>query len=181
MATAKSWVSTLCLAMNYLSPCARHGDIHVTLPALPARPGDLPNYQRPPVDEVVIAVQFLNVPGIEALAGEYRETVKERYPIVQYQPRLPPPPAANSPQPTFIFAPALPTSIEGNRIWLVSQDETSLIQLQGDRFVHNWRYRGVPYPRFEAVYAEFAARFCAWRQLVHDRGPAMRLQLQQLE
>jgi uncharacterized protein (TIGR04255 family) len=134
----------------------------MTLPPLPPRPEGLPKYNHPPVDEVVVGLQLSSVAGIEALAGQYREAIKADYPVVQYQPRLPPSPPANSPQPVLLISPAMPPGAEGNqgnRIWLVSQDETSLIQLQSDRFVYNWRNRGKPYPRFEAVYTEFAQRF----------------------
>ena len=70
----------------------------------------------------------------------------------------------------------------GNRIWLVSKDEVSLLQLQSDRFVFNWRRRGDSrYPSFEPIFSEFGNRFTTWRDLVNNRGSDYHLQPQQLE
>ncbi|HME67289.1 MAG TPA: hypothetical protein VKG61_20545, partial [Streptosporangiaceae bacterium] len=57
--------------------------------AMKQRPDDLPDYHNPPVDEVVIAVQFEPIKGfLENHIQEFWRTVRADYPIAQIQPRL---------------------------------------------------------------------------------------------
>lgn len=42
-----------------------------------------------------------------------------------------------------------------HRAWFLSPDGSRLVQLQQDRLVHNWRYQGEPYPRFEPLAEAF--------------------------
>jgi len=55
------------------------------------------------------------------------------------------------------------------RTWFVRADGTALLQLQQDRFLHNWRGGGdVAYPRYEAVRHEFDRRFAQLRDFAGE-------------
>jgi uncharacterized protein (TIGR04255 family) len=57
-------------------------------------------------------------------------------------------------------------------MWFLSEDENSLIQLQSDRLIFNWRggLRGSPYPHFDAVYEEFLKAFDELKTLAEAEG-----------
>ena len=121
------------------------------------RPPDLPNYRRPPIDEVVIGLQFLPVPGLsEAHVGLFWQLVRDDFPRADSQPRLEGPVEDLSGS----FGGGQPILIQSGgpgRIWLTSEDESYLLQIQNTRFIQNWRLREDAYPHFD----ELAERF--WR------------------
>jgi len=57
-------------------------------------------------------------------------------------------------------------------MWFLSQDENSLIQLQSDRLIFNWRggLRGSPYPHFATVYEGFVKAFDELDALAEAEG-----------
>jgi uncharacterized protein (TIGR04255 family) len=90
----------------------------------------------PPLVEVVCGFIFDSVPLFDALQmGIYWNTRREEYPDTQLQPAL-------SDGISFNIGPG------PLRAWLISQDESYLIQLQHDRCFLNWRARDDAYPRF---------------------------------
>lgn len=123
------------------------------------RPADLPEYESPPLDEVVLSVQFAAWPGFQSVhLGDVWSLFRKEYPSVFEQPPLPPQ------FETFGGGPqefTLPIRISGfmssPRLWFVSKDEHQLVQFQSDRFVANWRRLGPKgqYPRFENIVDEF--------------------------
>ena len=46
-----------------------------------------------------------------------------------------------------------------NRAWFAASDHSELLQLQRDRFVHNWRYQKDSYPHFEPLLERFTEGF----------------------
>ena len=61
--------------------------------------------------------------------------------------------------------PALP------RVCFLNQSETELIQIQTDRFIHNWRKAGnvpAPYPRYEGVRAKFRDEVSRFQKFLSD-------------
>ena len=131
---------------------------------------DLPEFDAPPVVEVVLGVQFRPIFGLRPVElGPLREQWRTSYPIVQEQPPLPPTieaPAVGPPVVQFVVGPALQT-----RIWFLSEDQTSLVQLQHDRLTVNWRQiAGAPYPRYPTVRAAFEERALDLTNFVGDRG-----------
>lgn len=129
------------------------------------RPPDLPNYHNPPIDEVAIGVQFAPINGLtEPYFGLFWSAIRELYPRVESKPRVEGPIEnlfeAPSPVPQFQFVP--PTG----RTWYISEDDESLVQLQNNRFVQNWRRRNNDYPHFEAVRDRFWSSFRSFRDLL---------------
>lgn len=122
------------------------------------RPEHLPDFLNPPLNEVVLGVQF-NPPKEyqQILAGEVRNLFRAEYPQVQEQPPLAPafetfglPSKAG--QLKFI------TGASHDRFWFLRPDGDELIQFQQDRLLHNWRKVGNAmneYPRFELMFERF--------------------------
>lgn len=101
----------------------------------------LPDFLEPPVDEVALSFQFSPIPGFNVPHfGLYWAAVRNEYPRFEIQP-----PIANVTEQfesgahvgrqiglMFLTAPEV-------RCWYLDQSGSRLIQVQHDRFVHNWR------------------------------------------
>jgi uncharacterized protein (TIGR04255 family) len=116
----------------------------------------LPDFARPPVREVALAVGFQPLTHLRAVQlGELWSSWRELYPIIDEQPPLPP-----FTSPTFNRGLSVsfgPPPI--NRQWFLSSDGDRLVQLQSDRLIVNWRETaGQSYPRYEELRAECASR-----------------------
>lgn len=130
----------------------------------------LPDFANPPVVEVVLGVQFRPISGFQAPhIGLLWQALRKRFPRAEVHPPLGqqtelfggrPQPSA---QVSFEFAPVPPTP----RCWFLSEDHTQLIQVQQDRFIHNWR-RIRPsevYPRYPEIRSTFQGEiqdFCTF-------------------
>ncbi len=138
------------------------------------RPTDLPDYASPPVSEVVLGVQFNSLDGLLAPhLGLIWNEFKAQFPLIEQH--LPLDPAFE----TFgdRAAPALQMprwmlSAPTPRIYLVNTKRTELLQVQGDRFFHNWRKIGVgdEYPRFEKMLSTFEGGLRRLNDLVHGEA-----------
>lgn len=125
------------------------------------RPDDLADFSEPPLNEVVIGVQFDPIEGFCAVnLGEVYELYSGEYPKVEEHPPLEPRIETfgglrSSPQVTFDIG---PPPIRP-RLWFKSDDDDHLLQIQEDRFFLNWRRRsnGGSYPHFEGVLEKFDA------------------------
>lgn len=123
------------------------------------RPEHLPDFTDPPLDEVVVGVQFAPVPSYASVdVRDVWELYKTEFPKVQEQPLLHPQfetfGGANL-QPSFQFQVGSPPV--GSRLWFISDQENHLLQFQSDRFLTNWRKspNPQPYPRFEGIAEAF--------------------------
>lgn len=126
--------------------------------AVQGRPEDLPDFRKPPLVETVLSLQFEPIAGLTtAHLGLLWQRFREQLPLIEQQPPLPPvvekfgPPAPALVEVTFEEKPPVP------RLWFLNQDRTELIQVQADRFIHNWRKMegSEPYPRFEPIRDRF--------------------------
>ncbi len=119
----------------------------------------LPDFISPPLEEVVVGVQFSTPPAYSILhASEVWELFKVDFPVVSEQPRLEPQFEifGGNPQPAFQFNFGR-TSTRG-RLWFSSEDDTHLVQFQEDRFLLNWRRQPQKssYPRHEKLIEIFS-------------------------
>lgn len=124
------------------------------------RQKSLPNFANPPLDEVVLGVQFSPISNYSSVHSQgVWELFRRKFPKVQEHQRINPQfetfGGANH-APNFQFHVGGPPQV-GNRIWFMSKDESHLIQFQQDRFLTNWRRRPtlIPYPRFESIADSF--------------------------
>jgi uncharacterized protein (TIGR04255 family) len=138
----------------------------------PKMDSDLPSFENPPVVEVVMGVQFqplnsLQVPHF----GRFWETVRPKYsectekpPIVSQIEDLGRPGALKDSSLQISQVPPIP------RVWFECPSGEWLIQLQRDRFLHNWRSSGEnpSYPRYPTVRDAFFTQWSNFRRFVAD-------------
>jgi len=114
------------------------------------RPADLPDYHAPPIDEVAISVQFPPIDRFfDTHAGLFWRRVRDAYPRSESQPRLEGPIESADPGP--IVPVQLQLTPGQGRVWLISEDDDFLIQIQNTRFIQNWRRRQSQYVHFEQI------------------------------
>ncbi|NIA71053.1 TIGR04255 family protein [Pelagibius litoralis] len=125
------------------------------------RPKDLPDFENPPLVEVVLGVQFERIQGFQSIhIGDLWKAFRDKFPFVQEQPPLGPSfetfgtrSQTKGPKVELISGP-MPTP----RLWFMDEAKNELIQFQSDRFIHNWRKisESDPYPRYEQIKENFA-------------------------
>jgi len=112
-------------------------------------------FENPPVSEVVIALYHMPILELKAEhIGSYWDTIREKYPLCVQQPIVTLP--AGQP----VFLEAVPGEIFPlPRFWFHNSTHPTLIQVQRNAFMLNWRRStGLPdfeYPHYEAVARDF--------------------------
>ena len=125
------------------------------------RPNHLPDFGKPPLNEVVVGVQFSPPKGYQQIrAGEVWALFKSDYPMVQEHQALEPAfETFGLPQHAQIAGRlSLVTGAFLDRFWFLRNSGDELIQFQHDRLLHNWRKVGDQtneYPRFERMTERF--------------------------
>jgi uncharacterized protein (TIGR04255 family) len=131
----------------------------------------LPEFERPPVNEVVLSVQFEPLAKLTAAhIGLLWSGLRERFPNVQQLPPIPPARPEDlqtAPAPVEMRVEMGPGPLIP-RVLFVSADETELVQVQNDRFIANWRKvrEEDTYPRYPHVREYFDSAFAAFRDFV---------------
>ena len=122
----------------------------------------LPKFNRPPVNEVAIGVQFPPLKALQAIhLGGYWQQIKKDYPHVEEHI-----PIAHVIEQREMFATqsaeeqqsfVIPSQPPIPRMWFLDADRRQLIQVQSDRFLRNWRQQedSQPYPSFTALFGSF--------------------------
>jgi len=137
------------------------------------RPAGLPDFENPPLTEVALSIQFEALSPIEFVdLGPLWRELKSRYSNVEQHPPLPPAfeifgmPAA---QTTIQFQ--LSAMPDVPRFWFVNDAGTEVLQIQVDRFVHNWRKvgEGEQYPRYERICRTFLSEFSRLSRMIENR------------
>lgn len=141
----------------------------------------LPDFEDPPVVETVLGVEFAALQGWSIPHfGLLWHQFKSEYPHFEVQQPLPKDidfevglelRPANSPR---ISVSAIPSF----RCWFFDESRTKLIQVQNDRFLHNWIKTGPgeKYPHYENIRPEFEnewVRFCEFLTAQHIPWPSM--------
>jgi uncharacterized protein (TIGR04255 family) len=143
-----------------------------------SRPKSLPDFAKPPLDEVVLSIQFADLPLQNHHAGLMWLKVRDKYPNVQEQAPIDatfetfgvPMPAPQEPRrpqaPEIRFMPAEAMI----RYWFISADGRQLLQMQRDRFIQNWRTREPQdeYPRFEPLRASFESEISIFQDFLKE-------------
>lgn len=131
----------------------------------------LPEYDKPPVVEVVCGVKFetlepFSLPHFGLLWQQFRAEYPE---FKQVAPLVIPVEGEGGSEVEFAVPP-LP------RLWFISADQNALIQVQRDYFLHNWKkVRDTDdYPRYSAVLQMFKQRLATFEAfLVEQALPAI--------
>lgn len=137
------------------------------------RPSDLPDYDHPPLAEVALTVQFDPISGFSNVhAGLFWARVRDRFPRVEEHPeidvaietethdRFP----GVEMRIQLVQAPGVP------RFFFVTESGSELVQLQNNRFSHNWRKQGTgeAYPRYERIAPTFATELHEFDRFLGD-------------
>lgn len=119
----------------------------------------LPDYERPPVIEVACGIQFEPLANFQATTfGLFWQTIRDEYTQAEEMAPLPKVieqfgavTKTSQPQIEILGTPPLP------RMFFVHKIPSWLIQLQRDRFLHNWRKEKDEdvYPRYPVVFEKF--------------------------
>jgi uncharacterized protein (TIGR04255 family) len=125
------------------------------------RPTDLPDFKQPPVSEVVLSLQFeplerLKTPLIGCLWERFRKRlpeIEEHAPLPSIMEMFGTPAASLGPKIEVIMGDKPPVP----RVFFMTPEKTELVQIQQDRFIHNWRKIGGQdtYPRYEVIREAF--------------------------
>jgi uncharacterized protein (TIGR04255 family) len=111
-------------------------------------------FENPPINELVIALYHLPIEEVKAQhIGLYWYRIRDRYPLCRQQP--------------FIESSDTQSLLEVRdeifplpRFWFFSDAHPTLIQIQRNAFIFNWRrLMGYEYPHYETVVTDF------WREL----------------
>ncbi|MGF1598827.1 MAG: TIGR04255 family protein [Acidimicrobiales bacterium] len=125
------------------------------------RPPDLPDFSDPPIDEVALGLQFDPIEGFTDMhVGIFWPRVRHDYPRAESHPRRDHPVEDLSPGTGLqVAVPAFqvvePSESRGNRAWLISDDDSTLLQVQDSQFLRNWRRRDTNYPRLDEHVEKF--------------------------
>jgi uncharacterized protein (TIGR04255 family) len=143
--------------------------------AMPPAPEPFPEFDAPPINEVVLGIQFEDLQGYSLVrSGEVFSLFERDYPTVQEAPPLQPnfeTFGALQPGPQMGFS--FTDRPDHPRFWFVTPGGHELVQFQRDRLFHNWRQvdgKGpAEYPRFGSVFAKFAAEAARLQDYVRGR------------
>lgn len=123
-------------------------------------------FQNPPINEVIVGIYFDRRMMVRSEhVGVFWNSMRKEFPVIQQQPEL--------------IVPTAPAEIvleagqfmPPPRHWLVSADQESLLQIQPNAFLFNWRKRGNTYPHYENVkkrFDELFQRYCDFMEVEFD-------------
>jgi uncharacterized protein (TIGR04255 family) len=129
-------------------------------------PTTLPQYDAPPVVEVVLSTQFAPIPGFTAAhAGRFWATLDgQEWTSAEEAPQIDD--AFERFGAERVWASPGLRLIPGGqpaRIRIINKDDDHMLQVQPTRFVFNWRRRVGQYPTFSALLPEFLEAFEQFR------------------
>lgn len=137
-------------------------------------PQTLPEFERPPLIEVVCGLQFHQLALRTVHVGDFWQAMRDRYPFFEDHP-----PLANvfddndrgARLEQEDFALDMPPL---RRAFFVDETKNFLLQLGTSRFLANWRklHASDAYPRFDAAYARLADGWSKFHEYAvqHDLG-----------
>ncbi len=102
---------------------------------------------------------------LEPFGNWFNRTIRHLIRSQEFQPQI-----ESLTMPGIAAEPPMVLMPSRERFWLVSADDSYILQLQDNLFIFNWRYRGEEYPRFEALRERFWDYFGRFRQSLADAG-----------
>ena len=131
----------------------------------------LPDYDNPPVIEVVCGILFKDLEKLLApYVGILWEKFRDDYPNVQeVSPLAPIAESFDGTKQTeyeYQISPSLP------RIWFIHKEKKGIIQIQRDRFLYNWRKvsESDAYPRYPFVMQKFKDSLSFFTQFLEQNN-----------
>lgn len=126
-------------------------------------------FEKPPIVELALSVQFAPLTKLRvAHLGLLWRRLKEEFPNTEEHP-----PLLRSLDPLESrpaeFQWHVTTGVEVPRVWFLNEDGSQVIQVQPDRFAHNWRReekKDATYPSFVALRDSFTAKLRTFVEFV---------------
>jgi uncharacterized protein (TIGR04255 family) len=137
------------------------------------RPIDLPDFDNPPVVEVLLSVQFDKLSGLKAPhVGLLWSQFEHDFPRTEEHPPLDPVFEAFESPVAASFNVEVVRGLPTPRVWFLNPSGGELIQVQADRFVHNWRKvgEGDQYPRYERIRERFMEELRLFQSFLAERN-----------
>jgi uncharacterized protein (TIGR04255 family) len=131
----------------------------------------LPQFTTPPVIETVMGVQFVTLPKWNAVHfGVFWQQIKDEYPNFEVKPPVPAVVENLDPSPQNISKPQLQLLEQPEmRCWFISNDKNTLIQVQSDCFLFNWKAGNGTYPHyFETIRPAFVSAWTKFSDFVRQ-------------
>ena len=135
-----------------------------------ARP--FPDFDKPPVNEVVCGVQFQPLKGMTLpLIGLFWQKIRSVYPKCQEVPPLVPA-VERFDEPVREDLNPFGDTFPAPRIWLETADGNGLIQIQKDRFLHNWKKArdDDQYPHYDQVIVRFRDSLATFQEFLKENS-----------
>lgn len=130
-----------------------------------------PEFDKPPVIEVVCGILFKQLSSLQAVQlGTFWDKLKPEYDhSKEVAPLAPAIEQFVDPKPLQLQLSDIPPL---PRTWLLTSKENGIVQIQRDRFLHNWKKvePADEYPRYKQVIAKFKERFQAFERFLSDAG-----------
>jgi uncharacterized protein (TIGR04255 family) len=136
----------------------------------------LPSFDDPPVVETVLGVEFASLSKWSVpYFGLFWNTIRDEYPRFEVRPPLDQQEERFGDEKKTLAFQGLSIELLNQprvRCWFHETDERRMLQVQQDRFVHNWRKQGAPdvYPRYERIRSIFEREWQRFTQFVDDEG-----------
>lgn len=133
-------------------------------------PSRHPTFDKPPINEVVCGLTFRHLVSMQAPHyGLFWQTIRKQFPKTRTVPPLNAPIEVGAGQ--GISFTVDPTVAQLPRVWFISEDESTLVQLQQDRFLFNWRAgHGTTYPRYKNIIRSFQSLLEKFQKFVETNG-----------
>lgn len=138
----------------------------------------LPDFEFPPVVEVVVGVSFKQIGGLTTTHyGLFWQRIKDNYPLFEdHTPIIEPPLGAGKIRIESMDNAPL------RRVFFIHTDKDYLLQLQPNLLIHNWRKidDSSPYPHFPAAKEKFHTAWTEFQRFVSDEelGPVQPVQFE---
>jgi uncharacterized protein (TIGR04255 family) len=131
----------------------------------------LPDYERPPVIEVVSGITFEPIKGLAApYLGLLWQKFRSQYPRCREVAPLLPILEKFDESISSVESPPFGGEFPGPRIWFETADGNGLIQVQRDRFLHNWKKERDEdqYPHYDYVIKNFRGSLATFEEFLNE-------------
>jgi uncharacterized protein (TIGR04255 family) len=121
----------------------------------------LPDYDKPPVIEVVCGISFETIEKFRGPhLGLFWQKVRKKFPLCEHAQRL------------EFTPPELDLKNYVPRIWFINDNKNMLIQLQNNKFFFNWRrmQQEEDYPRYKTIIKAFKTNLEIFNKFLEDEN-----------
>lgn len=143
---------------------------------------DRPSFENPPLTEVVCGARFDPLTALQApYLGFWWEKIRKDFPRCHSVPPLAAGGLVIPGNQATLLNVQIGNMPELPRIWFIDANDTTLVQVQQDRFLFNWKRTAnhdVPYPRFPKILERFKELYTSFSDFLreHELGTILPLE-----